>query len=320
VRVGQRLFLAVIPAVLGVFTVAALAYWGRYHETAPVWLVVTAVIAAVVSLLVAWLNTRYVARRIEGLAQLKLERIGVRGPASAGVDELDTIEDAVERLSRAAAVAEAARSSALEDANARKKEYAELISLAVSRVSERLEEIRLPLHILLENHFGDLNENQEEMLGAARIAAEAADEEVSRLRDIGDLDRGVLLLRNDPLKLGYAIRSILPLIEAAAASRTISIKTDGIAPALPSVYVDRSRFQEALTLLFRENLRRTPDGATLAIDAAAAPDNVEITISHGPIAAEPRAMALAVRLLQAQGASVSDAPGATTIVLSRRAP
>lgn len=319
-RVGQRLFLAVVPAVLGVFTVAALAYWGRYHETAPAWLVVTAVVAAVVSLFVAWLNTRYVARRIEALARLKLERIGMHDPASTGVDELDTIEDAVERLSRAAAVAEAAKSAAIEDASARKKEYAELISLAVSRVSERLEEIRLPLHILLENHFGDLNENQEEMLGAARIAAEAADEEVSRLREIGDLDRGVVALRNDPLKLGDAIRSILPLLEADAASRNISIKTEGIAPALPSVYVDRRRFQEALTLLSRESLRRTLDGTALTIDAAATPDNVEVSISHGQIAAEPRVMALAVRLLQAQGASAADASGATRIVFPRRAP
>ena len=323
-RVGQRLFLAVVPAVLGVFTVAALAYWGRYQETAPVWLVLTAVVAAVISLLVAWLNTRYVARRIESLAGRKLERIrvlgGLRGVASTGSDELDTIEDVVERLSSAVSVAEAARSSAIEAATARKEEYAELISLAASRVSQRLEEVRLPLHILLENHFGDLNENQEEMLGAARTASEAADEEVVRLRDIGDLDRGVIRLRNDPVNPGDALRSILPLLEADAASRTIAIEVEGIAPALPSVYVDRSRFQEALTLLLRENLRRTADGAALTIAGEPRPDSVELSISHGPIAPDSHVMALAVRLLQAQQATVDEGAGATTIALPRRAP
>jgi signal transduction histidine kinase len=324
VKVGQRLFLAVVPAVLGVFTVAALAYWGRYQESAPVWLVLTAVVAAVISLLVAWLNTRYVARRIESLAGRKLERIrvlgGLRGPASTSADELDTIEDVVERLSSAVSVAEAARSSAIEAANARKEEYAELISLAASRVSERLEEVRLPLHILLENHFGDLNENQEEMLGAARIASEAADEEMVRLRDIGDLDRGVIGLRKDPVNPGDAIRSILPLLEADAISRSIAIEVEGIAPALPSVYVDRSRFQEALTLFLRESLRRTADSATLTIGAESEPVRLVISVSHGSIAADPRVMALAVRLLQAQGATVEEGAGGTTIALPRRAP
>ena len=64
-KVGQRLFFAVIPAVLGVFTVAALAYFGQYEHTAPEALVLIAIIASVASLVVAWRNTRYVAQRIE---------------------------------------------------------------------------------------------------------------------------------------------------------------------------------------------------------------------------------------------------------------
>ncbi|HEY4955850.1 MAG TPA: hypothetical protein VII02_13285 [Gemmatimonadaceae bacterium] len=338
-RVGQRLFLAVVPAVLGLFTVVALAYWGRYQESAPAWLVLTAVVAAIASLLIAWLNTRYVARRIEALAGRKLDRIRVnsagglrgaaaavtdvvtgRGAASAGFDELDTIEDVVERLSNAVTVAEAAKLSATEAADARKREYAELISLATSRVSQRLEEIRLPLHILLENHFGDLNENQEEMLGAARAAAEAADEEMTRLRDIGDLDRGVIRLRNDPVNLGDAIRSILPLLAADASSRNVGINVEGIAPAMPSVYVDRSRLQEALTLLFRENLRRTADGAEIAIRTESRADGITIFVSHGSIAADQRVMALALRLLEAQGVTVDEGASAMTMVLPRRLP
>ena len=45
-RVGQRLYLALLPAVLGVLTVAALAYWGQYaHARRPEVVVVVAVIA-----------------------------------------------------------------------------------------------------------------------------------------------------------------------------------------------------------------------------------------------------------------------------------
>ena len=46
-RVGQRLFVAVVPAVLGVCLVAALAYWGQYGRTAPAGLLVVALAASV---------------------------------------------------------------------------------------------------------------------------------------------------------------------------------------------------------------------------------------------------------------------------------
>ena len=49
-KVGQRLFLAVIPAVLGVFTVALLAYFGQYARTAPEALVVHRDVIAAVGL------------------------------------------------------------------------------------------------------------------------------------------------------------------------------------------------------------------------------------------------------------------------------
>ncbi|MBK5189414.1 MAG: hypothetical protein JJD97_14315, partial [Gemmatimonadaceae bacterium] len=67
-KVGQRLFLAVLPAVLGLFLVAALAYWGRYARSAPQLVIILASVAAVVSLVVSWRNTRYVVHRVERLA------------------------------------------------------------------------------------------------------------------------------------------------------------------------------------------------------------------------------------------------------------
>ncbi len=68
VRVGQRLMLAVLPAVIGVFSVAALAYWGQYAHQAPEMVIVVAAVAAVISLVLAWRNTRYVAHRVAQLA------------------------------------------------------------------------------------------------------------------------------------------------------------------------------------------------------------------------------------------------------------
>ncbi len=67
-RVGQRLFLAVIPAVIGILAVAALYYWGQFARVVPEWVVAIAIVAATLSLVISWMNTRYIATRIDRLA------------------------------------------------------------------------------------------------------------------------------------------------------------------------------------------------------------------------------------------------------------
>jgi signal transduction histidine kinase len=221
-RVGQRLFLAVMPAVLGVFTVAGLAYWGRYAHTAPRWLVVIAVVAAIGSLLVAWSNTRYVAQRIERLASARSapspRPVDVAGLVvkPGGPDELDAIEQVVDHLSSAVGAAEANRQASLLALRAREGEYAALLAGLAKGAMSRLDEVRLPLHILLENRFGDLNENQEEMLGAARAAVEEAQAEFERLREIAELDQGTLQLRRDAVRMGDVVTTLLPALRAEA--------------------------------------------------------------------------------------------------------
>ena len=76
--------------------------------------------------------------------------------------------------------------------------------MVLARVSDgvpALDEVRLPLHILLENRFGDLNENQEEMLAAAQSAVDQAAAMLGCVRLIADLDRGALEPRRDLLRL-----------------------------------------------------------------------------------------------------------------------
>ena len=86
--------------------------------------------------------------------------------------------------------------------------------IVADNAAKRLEEVRLPLHILLENRFGDLNENQEEMLGAARAAAEATDADVVALRTIAELDLGTRTLRRDRILPGDMIRALVPTLQA----------------------------------------------------------------------------------------------------------
>jgi signal transduction histidine kinase len=306
-RVGQRLYLAVLPAVLGVVLVAALGYWGQYHETVPGIVVVVAAITAVVSLVMAWRNTRYVAQRIERLAEGS-----ARGPRA--IDELETIERVVDKLSSEVSVAREAGAETERVASARMAEYANLLAEASAAVGRRLDEVRLPLHILLENKFGDLNENQEEMLAAARGAAEEAGAELQRMREIAQIDRGALSLRRDSIRVGDLIRSLLPTLRVRAASEGVKLEVS-FAPALPRVLGDPTRLREALALLFAHRVEHTSPGDSVKVGVEHDRKQILISVSHAPLPVVRAEELLARRLIEAHGGQIETAGGHTEITL-----
>lgn len=307
-KISHRLFLGVIPSVVGLFTVASLAYWGQYHQTAPEMVVWAAGAATIISLVVAWRETRYVAQRVERLASAK----GGNGK----VDELDVIEQRVELLGEAATAAKADAARAAADAGQRNIEYATLLAEAVTSASKQLAEARLSLHVLQDNHFGELNDNQEEMIGAAREATEAAEVELNHLREIADIDRGALALRRDLVKPGEIIRSLLPLLNAQATRQSVRILSE-LEPALPRVVGDRGRLQDALGLILNDAVRYAVPGTSVSIHASSQTSTVTIVVNHSSPHSYSGDVALADRLIRAQGGSVTHTADATTISLER---
>lgn len=303
-RISQRMYLALLPAVLGVFTVAALAYWGQYAHAAPEWLVAIAVIATLASVTVAWRNAQYVARRVERVAAKSAS------PSHAGEtpDELETIESAVHHLTTAVDEAEATRRAEETAHRDRQREYADLLALVAADALHKLDEVRLPLHILLENHFGDVNENQEEMLGAARNAAEQAGEALQRLQQIAELDQGSVTMRRDSVRPGDLIASVLPSLIAQGEQRGVGVTAE-VAPALPSIPGDRGRLQMALELILHDCVARTAEGAHVRIDAEPEAREVRIDVRHGSGEVNRISRGLGTRLITAQGGSVSEETG-----------
>ena len=305
-RTSQRLFLAVTPAVIGVLTVAGLAYWGQYAHQAPHIVVIIAAVAAVGSLAMAWYNTRYVAQRIAQLA--------VKVEAASGLDELDAIETVVDRYTSALRDAESRRARAQEAADLRIREHGELMSQVAATVSSGIDEIRLPLHILLENRFGDLNENQEEMLEAARTAAEQVNTDADRLAEIGELDRGALTLRSDRIHLADVMQSLRPTVDSEGTRVGVRVEME-VAPALPPVSGDRSRLQEAFALVFADAVRRTPSGGKVHIKIDGKGAEVSVVVEHAAPASLDVASALAQRLLEAHGGVIERTSGRISITL-----
>ncbi|MBC7788343.1 MAG: HAMP domain-containing histidine kinase [Anaerolineae bacterium] len=322
-KVAQRLYLAVMPAILGVFTVLGLAYWGRYTQQAPELLVVVAVIASVASLIIAWRNTRYVARRVQRLAHARGSPGGAA--ASGGLqphtlesrleDELDEIEANVEGLSSEVAAEREAgtrRSQAAED---RANEYGVLLNDAITTMVASLKEAQLPLHILLSSPFGELNENQEEMLGSAQQALESADAEVRRMRKLVEIDREAISMLPQRISVAELLNPSLAIADARASAAVVRLRTE-IADTLPRVIVDPVHTQEAITLVLTDAVTRTKQGGEVIVRAEEEGKNVVITVTPG-VAADsvPLAVRLACRVVGAQKGNLDLGREKTTISL-----
>ena len=321
-RIAHRMYLTVIPAILGVVVVAALAYWGEYQRTVPGIVLAVATIATLATLAMAWVNARYVALRVERLAGAEGgAAVSLRGIASAvapgrvaaAPDELDTIESVVDRLSSAVAVAESGKEQRDREAGERARDYAVLMATLAEDVAKRLAEVRLPLHILLENHFGELNENQDEMLTAARTAADAADRDVAAMQRLADLDRGARTLRRDRILPGDLVKAMLPTLQAQAEADGRSLHVD-LEPLVPAITGDQPVLQESLASLLGGAMAGAGEHQMdLKLEKAA--EGCVITLRGAGDVPRTVHTALAIRLIGTMGGRVTRAPHCVEVAL-----
>lgn len=321
-RIAHRMYLTVVPALVGVLTVAGLAYWGQYEHRVPTLVLIVAVIATIGTLTLGWLNARYVAQRVERLASAENSggpTVSIRGIASAVApghvstqpDELDAIESVVDRLSEAVAVAESGKADRAREASERARDYATLMATIADDVAKCIEEVRLPLHILLENHFGELNENQEEMLGAARAAADAADAEVIALCQLANLDRGTRTLRRDRILPGDLVKALLPTLQAQAEKHGVTMHVD-IEPLVPAIWGDQPQLHSALSTLLGEVVNRATN-EEIEIHLSRNENGCVIAVrGGGPVPGTVRT-ALAIRIISITGGSVDRGADVLTI-------
>jgi hypothetical protein len=289
-RIGQRLFLAVVPAVVGVLAMAGLAWWGQRGRQVPEGLLVLGIVAAVASLVLVWRNARYVARRIDALSA----RARPAEAATGRTDELDAIERALGEAR--------GRGDQREAAEARLREYAALMADALAAAGRGLDEVRLPLHILLESPFGELNENQEEMLGAARAAADAADERLRVVARIAALDAGQVQPRTETILFRDLLAPVLAAAEERFRAAGATLQAD-LPPALPRVRADAGFAREALLIVLERAAGRATAGTTARLDAEADAGRVRIRLSAESSPPGER-FPLAERLLRVQGAEL----------------
>ena len=306
--VAWRLAAGLLPSLLAVGLMVSLFYYGELGREAPRIVLWIASLLTVVSLVIAWANARYFANRISRLARVAEPVAGDAGRE----DEFDRIEAAVGTLGSALSASQAERAKADATATAQRHDEATMLAGVVADSLAQLDEIRLPLHILLESRFGELNENQEELLRDARSAADAIDVALRRLGQVADADRGAISPQRELVQINDVVRSVLPLARAAAERKGARVES-ALEPGLPRVAADRARLAEALALLATDAAEATGPQVSLTISTARDGHAATIRISPaGQRAIENGSGIFAERLIAVQGGTVVvDAGGIT---------
>jgi len=277
IPVGRRLFVGLLPALLAVLVTAGLMYYGEYGREVPGVIAGVAAVLSVASLVVTWINTRYLSARIARLTgSMPGSELGDGGES----DEFDHIERVVDHLGSALSASETERARLNTEAQAQLRDEATMLAAVAHDSIAQLDEVRLPLHILLETRFGDLNENQEELLRDARNAADAMGSALRRLAQVADADRGAVAVQRELVQVNDVVRAVLPIARAAAERQGARVEIS-LEPGLPRVWADRARLAEALTLFASHAAASTGTDQPLVVTTTARPGG-DIDVSIAP--------------------------------------
>lgn len=180
---------------------------------------------------------------------------------------------------------------------------AALLLAVAENAIRRLDEIRLPLHILLENRFGDLNENQEELLGSARAAVDAIADELTAMRQIGELESGTRQLRRDRLKLKELVAALAPMLDAIAKSQGATFEID-TPPQLPPMHGDGALLSGALAELLSAVIATASRGSIARVTVNENHPWLRLEGRAGSPSRSTVAVIAATRVIEAHGGSV----------------
>ncbi len=160
-------------------------------------------------------------------------------------------------------------------------EQLELKRSVIATVSHQLKtpltSLRMSIHLLLEERVGNLNEQQADLLFAARDESERLEHILDDLLDLNRIEYGKAHLNIHPVSPS---RMCAEGIEAFALNaRDQGVKLEhAIAEGLPDVMADPERVRHVFANLLSNALRFTPPGGTVTVRAADDQDTIRFTV------------------------------------------
>jgi len=196
----------------------------------------------------------------------------------------------------------------------RDSDYSSAIADATESAERALSEARLPIHILLTAQFGDLNDNQEEMLSAAEAALDHVAEELGSLRSLAAADCGDQQPGRQTVRVGDILQDLQLQLRDQAARAGVSLAVS-IQPAMPATTGALSRLRDAIRIALMDEVRYATPGTVVRIDARTTSDGIVIAVCCGVTRSATAALLLAKRLLSTEGATLDQRDGQTVITI-----
>lgn len=191
-----------------------------------------------------------------------------------------------------------------------------LLEQVAATVSTQLEEARMALHILQTSPFGELNENQEELVSAARHASEVADRDLRRFRRLVSLSTSQREATRESIPVPVLLEPPLAAANATAHEHSISVSVTAQRDLAPA-FVERVATQEALTLMLTAVIETLANGSEVRIVVHELPGDLVLRIEPGVrhLHTPSLPMMLASALLEAQSTRVSITESAVLVHL-----
>jgi NtrC-family two-component system sensor histidine kinase KinB len=161
-----------------------------------------------------------------------------------------------------------------------------LISTVSHELKTPLTSIRLAIHVLLNEKLGPLSPQQLEILATARQDSDRLYRVIEDLLDISRIESGRAELQLEPVNVEDLVLQVTDKMRSAFLDRKITVHLK-VAPEVPRVLIDATRFQLVFDNLLNNALKYTPSGGEVTIAARSEDGMVSFTVEDTGIGIAP---------------------------------
>jgi NtrC-family two-component system sensor histidine kinase KinB len=151
-----------------------------------------------------------------------------------------------------------------------------LISTVSHELKTPLTSIRLALHVLLNEKLGPLSPQQMELLATARQDSDRLHRVIEDLLDISRMESGGAEMQFEPVNVQDLVLQVTDGMRSAFLDQKIALHLE-VAPEVPRVLIDPTRFQLVFDNLLGNALKYTSAGGAVSI--AARPEDGLVSFS-----------------------------------------
>jgi len=155
----------------------------------------------------------------------------------------------------------------------------EFVSFVSHELRTPLTVLREGVSIIKDRILGDVNEQQEEMLGDALESIDRLRRIIDDLLDNTKLDADKIILECIDVPVSAFVAKAVSQFATTAQKRGVALSFDGEAAGDAQMYADKDRIMQVVINLIGNALKFTPQGGSVSVKAEAKADTALITVT-----------------------------------------